>query len=72
MRKASGNSDGWKRSSRCGPDGGNCVEIRFDSDGVAVRDSALSTKSPVLAFDQHAWADFLGVCATVRPRTPTN
>lgn len=52
---------GWKRSARCGPDGGNCVEVNLTySDGVGVRDSADSVPKPVLAFGREEWQDFIG------------
>jgi uncharacterized protein DUF397 len=51
---------GWKRSARCGPDGGNCVEVNLgDGHLVGVRDSAHSAPKPVLAFAPREWRRFL-------------
>jgi len=52
---------GWRRSTFCG--GSGCVEIAFDGDTVAVRDSK-RPDSPVLAYDRAEWHSFvLGVKA---------
>ncbi|HEX5113916.1 MAG TPA: DUF397 domain-containing protein [Pseudonocardiaceae bacterium] len=52
---------GWKRSVRCGPDGGNCVEVNLAyGERVGVRDSAQSVPAPVLAFGHREWRGFLG------------
>lgn len=54
---------GWFKSSHSGANNVNCVEVRFDTEAVLVRDS----KNPdhaVLHFDRAAWAAFLsGVTA---------
>jgi hypothetical protein len=47
----------WRRSTRSGGNGGNCVEVAAIERGVAVRDS----KNPggaVLAFAPDAWHAF--------------
>ncbi|HEX3592436.1 MAG TPA: DUF397 domain-containing protein [Pseudonocardiaceae bacterium] len=55
---------GWKRSSRCGPDGGNCVEVNVAyGDRIGVRDSADSAPRPVLAFGSREWRGFLTAAA---------
>ncbi len=50
----------WRKSSRSGPNGGECVEVAGNLPGiVAVRDS----KNPggaVLAFTPGVWRTFLG------------
>jgi hypothetical protein len=46
----------WRRSSRC--DGGQCVEVAFLSDVIAVRD-AKDPEGPVLNFDRETWAAFI-------------
>ncbi|SCL27841.1 DUF397 domain-containing protein [Micromonospora inyonensis] len=48
---------GWFKSSRSA-DNANCVEVRFISDEVGVRDSKDPT-GPTLAFAVEAWSDFL-------------
>ncbi|MFY1578085.1 DUF397 domain-containing protein [Verrucosispora sp. WMMD703] len=49
----------WRKSTRSGPDGGNCVEVADNLPGlVAVRDSKDPT-GPVLAFPPTAWRAFL-------------
>ena len=39
----------WRKSSRSGDNGGQCVEVTFASDAVGVRDSK-DPSGPVLAF----------------------
>ncbi|MEG3635604.1 DUF397 domain-containing protein [Micromonospora palythoicola] len=49
----------WRKSTRSGPDGGNCVEVADNLPGlVAVRDSKDPT-GPVLAFLPTAWRTFV-------------
>jgi hypothetical protein len=56
----------WKRAARCGPDGGNCVEVNCSVAGlVAVRDSKLFA-SPVLAFGNDQWCCFVEAVCTGR------
>lgn len=59
--------DGWRSATRCGPNGGNCVEVnlaRADSAHVVgIRDSKPSS-GPVLLFGSAGWRSFLG--ATIR------
>lgn len=57
--------DGWRSASRCGPDGGNCVEVNLaarDTAGgieiVGVRDSK-PVAGPVLVFAGSGWRSFL-------------
>jgi hypothetical protein len=49
----------WRTSSHSGTTGGNCIEVAFAADAVAVRDS-MNPAGPVLAFDAGTWASFLG------------
>jgi hypothetical protein len=49
----------WRTSSRSGNTGGDCVQVAYTANVVAVRDSK-DRSGPVLAFDSHAWASFLG------------
>lgn len=49
----------WRKSSRSGENGGNCVEVASLETTVAVRDS----KSPdggMLVFSRSEWAEFVG------------
>jgi hypothetical protein len=54
--------DGWRTAGRCGPNGGNCVEVNLavcDSDGVVgIRDSK-PDNGPALVFDAPMWRSFL-------------
>lgn len=56
----------WRKSTRSGGNGGDCVEVAGTSPGVvAVRDSKNPT-GPVLTFTFSEWKAFLD---TVRTRT---
>lgn len=57
--------DGWRRPGRCGPNGGNCVEVNVTADVVGVRDSKPAT-SPVLMFDPTAWRSFVGTATQAK------
>ncbi|PZG14146.1 DUF397 domain-containing protein [Micromonospora craterilacus] len=49
----------WRKSTRSGPDGGNCVEVADKLPGVvAVRDSK-DPAGPVLAFAPESWRAFV-------------
>ncbi|WP_422755058.1 DUF397 domain-containing protein [Micromonospora sp. WMMD708] len=49
----------WRKSTRSGPDGGNCVEVADNLSGVvAVRDSK-DPEGPVLAFGPDTWREFV-------------
>ena len=58
--------DGWRSATRCGPDGGNCVEVNLAAahdtahgiDVVGIRDSKPAV-SPVLVFTGTGWRSFL-------------
>ncbi len=57
--------DGWRSANRCGPDGGNCVEVNLaarDTTGaidiVGIRDSK-PVAGPELVFDVPGWRSFL-------------
>jgi hypothetical protein len=48
----------WRKSTRSGSNGGNCVEVADNlPDVVAVRDS--KDPGPVLVFDAATWRDFV-------------
>ncbi|GGK90650.1 hypothetical protein Sme01_53120 [Sphaerisporangium melleum] len=50
----------WKKSSRSGNSGGNCVEVAGDLPGVVgVRDSK-NAAGPVLVLRSDVWSAFLG------------
>ena len=50
---------GWRKAGRCGPNGGNCVEINRGAAGVVgVRDSKNAAGAPLL-FDTASWTAFL-------------
>ncbi|MEU8332554.1 MULTISPECIES: DUF397 domain-containing protein [unclassified Micromonospora] len=50
----------WRKSTRSGGSGGNCVEVADNLPGVVgVRDSKDPT-GPALAFAPAAWAAFVG------------
>jgi hypothetical protein len=44
----------WRKASYSGGNGGNCVEVGDQANGVVVRDSKL-TMSPVIRFTPEAW-----------------
>jgi hypothetical protein len=48
----------WRKSSRSGGNGGNCVEVATVGATVAVRDSKDPNKG-VLVFTRNEWKDFL-------------
>jgi len=49
----------WIKSSFSGPTGGNCVEVAFLADGVAMRNSR-DPQGPALVFTRAEWQAFLG------------
>ncbi|WP_433439904.1 DUF397 domain-containing protein [Nonomuraea sp. CA-141351] len=50
----------WRKSTRSGPDGGNCVEVAELSSGRrGVRDSKNPT-GPALIFTSDEWNAFIG------------
>jgi hypothetical protein len=58
--------DGWRSATRCGPNGGNCVEVNLAASSAAsivgVRDSK-PDHSPVLAFGPSGWRSFVTAAA---------
>jgi hypothetical protein len=48
----------WRKSSRSGSNGGNCIEVARKLDGVAVRDSK-DPHGPVLTVEPAGWRDFI-------------
>jgi Domain of unknown function (DUF397) len=56
----------WQRSSRCDING-SCVEVGHMAGGdVCVRDGKIGAASPVLAFSQDAWRDFVSAMTAGR------
>ncbi|MCA1188227.1 MULTISPECIES: DUF397 domain-containing protein [unclassified Saccharopolyspora] len=51
-------NDGWFTSSRSAAASDNCVEVRFGSDEVGVRDTK-ERSGPVFAFSAGAWGAFV-------------
>ena len=49
---------GWRKSTRSGNGGGDCVEVAQGDTAVAVRDSKNPT-GPVLVFRSESWIDFI-------------
>ncbi|MBC6457609.1 DUF397 domain-containing protein [Actinomadura sp. HBU206391] len=47
----------WRKSSRSGPNGGDCVEVATRLGVVAVRDSK-NPDGPALTFEPEAWRAF--------------
>ncbi|NJP30510.1 DUF397 domain-containing protein [Micromonospora thermarum] len=53
----------WRKATRSGTSGGNCVEVADNLPGVvAVRDSKDPT-GPALVFGAHAWRAFVAQVA---------
>ncbi|MEV4820742.1 DUF397 domain-containing protein [Micromonospora sp. NPDC049274] len=56
----------WRKSTRSGSNGGDCVEVADNLTGiVAVRDSK-DPHGPALTFTPTAWASFVGSARTSR------
>ncbi|MEV6368160.1 DUF397 domain-containing protein [Micromonospora musae] len=54
----------WRKSTRSGSNGGNCVEVANNLPGlVAVRDSK-APAGPVLTFSPTAWVNFVRATRT--------
>lgn len=53
-------ANGWRTARRCGPNGGNCVEVNLGGRAgvVGVRDTK-PVDGPVLLFGAAAWSAFL-------------
>ncbi|WP_091040617.1 DUF397 domain-containing protein [Glycomyces harbinensis] len=53
----------WRKSSRSGSQGGQCVEARQVELAVQVRDSKLGEGSPILDASPADWRSFLSAVA---------
>lgn len=50
----------WRTSSYTGPDGGNCVEVGRDADGmILIRDTKQHSHGPVHGYPAAAWRAFI-------------
>ena len=49
----------WRKSTKSGTNGGNCVEMRRVDDVIQVRDSK-NPGGPTLSFSTKEWEAFLG------------
>jgi hypothetical protein len=49
----------WRKSSRSGSNGGNCVEVADNLPGMVVVRDSKDKSGPVLAFSPTAWAEFV-------------
>lgn len=56
-----GTYNAWRKSSKSGANGGDCVEVGFADTGRAVRDTkqAADPQRPILEFSNDAFASFL-------------
>jgi Domain of unknown function (DUF397) len=52
-------SQEWKKSSKSGANGGDCVEVRCHDTAIQVRDSKDPT-GPILRFTAAEWEAFIG------------
>jgi len=52
-------SQEWKKSSKSGGNGGECVEVRRHDETIQVRDSKDPT-GPILQFTAAEWMAFVG------------
>jgi hypothetical protein len=50
--------ENWRKSSRSGGNGGNCVETASDGGAVLVRDTKDNGNGPVLRITADKWAAF--------------
>ncbi len=49
----------WKKSSKSGGNGGQCVEVRSRDEAIQVRDSK-DPEGPILRFTTREWEAFIG------------
>ncbi len=49
----------WRKSSKSGTNGGNCVEVRRHEQAIQVRDSK-DPSGPILRFTSAEWEAFVG------------
>jgi hypothetical protein len=54
----------WRKSSRSGSGGANCVEVACVDRVVLVRDSKAVPAGPVLRFSAEAWVGFVRLVAS--------
>ncbi|WP_338598509.1 DUF397 domain-containing protein [Saccharopolyspora sp. SCSIO 74807] len=51
--------DNWKKSSRSGTSGGNCLEVGKSFDQRAFRDSKTGEESPILVVNKKQYRAFI-------------
>jgi hypothetical protein len=51
----------WRKSSRSGNSGANCVEVRVNDVKIEVRDSKLGSDSPIFGFSSQDFQSLLRV-----------
>lgn len=56
---------GWHKSSRSA-NGNNCVEVSDSLETIAIRDSKLGDRSPILSVGLDQWRAFVTYCSTAR------
>lgn len=56
----------WRRAGRCGPDGGNCVEVNLSAAGLVVIRDSKQASSPRVVVSDHQWQQFLAALRTGR------
>lgn len=49
----------WRKSSRSGGSGNQCVEVAIMSEAVGVRDTKDQGQGPILSFRLEEWAAFV-------------
>ena len=49
----------WRKSSRSGGDGGNCVEVATNLDGIVVVRDTKDKKGGTLLFSRNEWTEFI-------------
>jgi hypothetical protein len=49
----------WRKATRSGGNGGQCVEVRRHHGTIEVRDSKAGGAGPVLRFTREQWSAFL-------------
>ena len=49
----------WRKSTRSGGNGGQCVEVAFVDGAVGLRDSKQQGEGPILVFTPEEWDAFL-------------
>lgn len=56
----------WRKSSKSGSQGGDCLYVSFQDVRTAIRDSKQGPAGPTLHIDSSAWPSFLTLATTTR------